>query len=246
MNSIFLFILPLLGLGLGWELVLLRPAEIWYWLILVITGSIILSFSVDRHLPLNRAWADRASFVVLSLSVFWWLLWLDFKYFNYAAPAVFCFLLAYFLRKTRRRELETLSPTLRLALFLGGTFFVSSLSFGLITVLGYPLWLVLVIFLLALALPAWSAVVYLRQLGQNWSLSYLFVLLLLAEFFTALVWLPFTEMTLGLVLTIMILALYDLLKYFVKPELTVRRIIVKKIAVYTIFLVLVLLSTPWL
>ncbi len=246
MNSIFLFVLPLLGLGLGWELVLARPTGLWYWLVLVVVSSVILSFSVDWHLPWRRAWADRASFVVLLTSVFWWLLWLDFKYFNYAAPALFWLLVMYFLRSMRRRDLEILPPAARLAMFLASTFFASSLSFGLVTVLGYSLWLVLVIFLLTLALPAWSAVVYLRQLGENWWLSYLFVLLLLAEFFTTLVWLPFTEMTLGLVLTIMILGLYDLLKYFVKPELTVRRIIVKKIMVYAVFLLLVLASTPWL
>ena len=71
------------------------------------------------------------------------------------------------------------------------------------------------------------------------------MLLLGAEVFSVLVWLPFTEVTLGLLLTIIMLAAYDLLKYLTKPELIVRRIIVKKLVVYVFFLVLVLASTPW-
>lgn len=246
MQVFLFFILPLAGLGLSWELVLADPQRIWYWFILALAGGGLLSFSVNFQLPWRRAWADRVSFVVLLASVFWWLLWLDFSYFNYAVPVIFWLLTVFLLRHTRGRELEILPPSLRLAMFLASSFFASSLSFGLVTVLGYPLWLVLVIFLLVLALPTWSATIYLEQLGKNWLLSYLFLLLVLAEFFTVLVWLPFTEITLGLVLTIVILALYDLLKYFVKPELTVRRIIVKKIIVYAVFLLLVLVSTPWL
>ncbi|MEK7164604.1 MAG: hypothetical protein AAB779_01525 [Patescibacteria group bacterium] len=246
MNLLLFFILPIMALGLGWELVLADPQQIWYWFILVLASGGLLSFSVNFNLPWRRAWADRVSFMVLLVSVFWWLLWLDFSYFNYVVPVIFWLLTVLLLRYTRGRELEILPPSLRLAMFLASSFFASSLSFGLVTVLGYPLYLVLIVFLLLLALPTWAATIYLRQLGKNWLLSYLFLLLVLAEFFTVLVWLPFTEITLGLVLTIVILAFYDLLKYFVKPELTVRRIIVKKIIVYAIFLLLVLFSTPWL
>lgn len=246
MKALLFFILPAVALVAGWELVLADPQQIWYWFILALFSSGLLSFSINFSLPWRRAWADRVSFVVLAISVFWWLLWLDFSYFNYAVPVIFWVLMVVLLRYTRVRELEILPPSLRLAMFLASSFFASSLSFGLVTVLGYSLWLVLVIFLLVLALPTWAATIYLQQLGKNWVLSYLFLLLVLAEFFTVLVWLPFTEITLGLILTVVILAFYDLLKYFVKPELTVRRIIVKKIIVYAVFLLLVLLSTPWL
>lgn len=246
MNALLFFIIPVIGLGLGWELVLAYPQGLWQWFALSFFGAILLAFSINFNLPWRRAWADRVSFVVLSISVFWWLLWLDYGYFNYIVPVIFWLLAVSLVRYTRSHELEILPPSLRLAMFLASSFFASSLCFGLITVLGYPLWLVLAVFLVVLALPTWAAAIYFQQLGKNWELSYLFLLLILAEFFTAMLWLPFTEITLGLVLTIVVLALYDLLKYFIKPELIVRRIIIKKIAVYAAFLFLVLVSTPWL
>lgn len=245
MRKLILYYLPLITLLFSWEILLAKTNLFWYWFILTLASGIALSFWLDKGAKKYQSLIDRLAFVILIASIFWWLLWLDFGFFNYFAPIVFWLAVIYFLRYTKNDERETLSLPSRLALFLGGIFFSSSISFGVITVLGYPLWLGLIIFLLIIALPMWSSVTYLQQLGGSFEKNYVFLMLLIAELFSVIVWLPFTEITLGLILTIITLAAYDLLKYFAQPELIVRKIIVKKLLVYIVFLLLLLVSTPW-
>lgn len=232
------FWLPLFAILASWELALWQPSWFWYSLILAILASLTLGFFLNpRAVSWKRHWPDLLAFTTFIVCVFWWLFWLDLVFIKYALPVAFWLVMAYAFVDIQQQALRNFPPHWRLALFLGGTFFSSSVCFGLLTVLGWPLWSALLIFLGALAVFSWSALVHLE--------GFLLLMLLGAEIFSVIVWLPFTEATLGLILTIIMLGVYDLLKYLANPELIVRRIIIKKIAVYTFFLVLVLASTSW-
>lgn len=238
MLAIIKFWLPLSAILVSWELGLWQPAWFWYALALAIASSLVLVFSLN---PQPIAWCyslpGRLAFMVFVICVFWWFFWLDLAWLKYFLPIVFWLVMVYAFLEIQSQRERSLPPHWRLALFLGGTFFSGSVCFGLLTVLGWPLWSALLIFLAVLAVFSWSAMVSLE--------GFLLLLLLGAEIFSVIVWLPFTEATLGLILTIIMLGAYDLLKYLTKPELIVRRIIIKKVAVYIFFLALVLASTPW-
>lgn len=241
------FWLALLATLASWELLLWRPSQLWYWLVLNLAASAALSnFLAAGELPNKPPLGDRLALIIFNASVFYWLLWLDFGLVKYFIPWLLWLVLLYLLVAGSRQNRSSALLTVRLVFFLGGTFFSASIAFGLVTVLGWPLWLVLLIFLAAFAALAGSGIFYWAGPPRHLLIAYLALTLLAAEALAVLSWLPFTEVTLGLVLTIIILASYDLLKYFVQPELIVRRIIVKKIAVYGFFLVLVLVSTAWL
>lgn len=246
MLAIIKFWLPLFAILVSWELALWYPKGFWYALGLAIGASLVLVSFLN---PGSRAWRyslpDRLAFMVFVICVFWWFFWLDFAWLKYFLPVVFWAVTVYAFREIRSQKELGLPPHWRLALFLGGTFFAGSVCFGLLTVLGWPLWSALVIFLAALAVFSWSAMVFLEADRNNLIRGFLLLILLGAEIFSVIVWLPFTEATLGLILTIIMLGTYDLLKYLTKPELIVRRIIIKKVVVYIFFLVLVLASTPW-
>lgn len=238
MLRIIKFWLPLFAVLVSWELGLWRPAWFWLALVLALAASLVLTFFLKPKLVSWRAFLpDSLAFTVFVISVFWWLFWLDLAWLKYLLPLAFWLVMIYAFCEIQGRKERDLPPPWRLALFLGGIFFTGSICFGLLTVLGWPLWSALFIFLAALAVFSWSAMARLE--------GFLLLLLLGAEVFSVIVWLPFTEATLGLILTIIMLGVYDLLKYLTNPELIVRRIIIKKIVVYVFFLVLVLASTPW-
>src|SRR3989338_7516719 len=246
MSSILKFWLPLLAILASWELGLLYPSWFWYWLVLGVSASLTLGFFMNpRTVSWQRYLPDVLAFMAFAASVFWWFFWLDLAYLKYVLAMVFWLVMAFAFVDIRNNRPRDFPAHWRLSLFLGGMFFSSSVCFGLLTVLGWPLWLALLIFLTGLAVFSWSAMIYLEERPDNLIRGFLFMLLLGAEVFSVLVWLPFTEVTLGLLLTIIMLAAYDMLKYLTKPELIVRRIIVKKLVVYVFFLVLVLASTPW-
>lgn len=237
-----------LGVELAsWELLIWRPHALWYALALNLGASFGLSYFLSfKDWPAKIRLGDRLGLMVFNASIFYWLLWLDFGLIKYFLPLIMALMLAYLLRAegAAARRVGGLE-SLRLVIFLGGMFFSASIAFGLVTVLGWPLWLVVLIFTGAFSLLAWPAIFYWPLGGERLLFGYLAMGLLAAESLAVLLWLPFTEMTLGLMLTIIVLASYDLLKYFIQPELIIRRVIVKKILVYVFFLTLVMTSATW-
>jgi hypothetical protein len=245
MYKILLFWLPLLAIFASWELVLFQPTSILYWLGICLLSSAVFAWYISRgETQVVRATIDRFSFAVLSVGVFWWLLWIDYKVIKYVFPVIIFALLVYFVFDLRNSEGEV-SPRMRLAIFFGGTFFWATISFGLITVLGWQLWHALGLFVISFALLSYSATELLTGASIQHTKAWLVLVLFSAEIFSVIVWLPFTETTLALILTIISLFAYDMLKYFVQPELIRRKIIVKKILVYSVFLIFILASTPW-
>jgi|GEM_PF-2037255 len=246
MLRIIKFWLPLFVILISWELALWYPSGFWYSFGLAIVASAVLAFFLN---PGPIAWhhslPDRLAFMVFVVCIFWWFFWLDLAWLKYILPVVFWLAMVYAFWEIQGQNERGLPPHWRLALFLGGTFFSGSVCFGLLTVLGWPLWSALLIFLACFAVFSWSAMMYLEADSADIIRGFLLLMLLGAEIFSVIVWLPFTEATLGLILTIIMLGAYDLLKYLTKPELIVRRIIVKKIVIYIFFLALVLASTPW-
>lgn len=253
----FKFLLGLLILLLAWELALLRPAYLMFSFLLAASASFYLSFlfvppaAAPQGLAAGwrRFWPDRLLFIVFNLSFFWWLLWVDFRALKYLIPIFSAFALLYFFTRVRRPGQKTIPPQIGLVLFLGGVFFTAAAAFGLETVLGWPLWAALFIFTAALAILALPAANLYEGEQETLRLgrrrSFLIILLLGAEFFSALVWLPFTEFTLALFMTLALILAYDFLKYYLRPELIRTRIIVKKAFVYSGFLLLLLALTPW-
>ena len=241
-----IFWLSAVALLASWELSLWLPNYLRYWLLLNLGASFWLArFFTRPELGRGAARGDQLAFVVFNVSFFYWLLWLDFAWAKYALPWLLGLVLFYLLGGFLQNRPERRLP-LRLVFFLGGTFFCASAAFGLLTVLGLPLWLALLLFLAAFAGLSWPVIFYWSGPPPALLAGYLAMLLLAAETFSVLIWLPFTEVTLGLMLVIVVLAVYDLLKYFIAPALFVRRLVVKKIIIYGVFLMLILASTPWL
>lgn len=241
-----MFWLSLLTELASWELVFWRPGLLWYWLILNLGAGLALSYFLTPTAGLVKPkLGDRLGFIIFNITIFYWLLWLDFGLTKYAIPAIIVIFLAYLLTGLRNNSQTKIQESARLVFFLGSTFFLASIAFGLVTVLGWPLWLVMLIFSGVFLLSAWPAIFYWPGGQDRKLLGYLALSLLAVESLAVLLWLPFTEVTLGLMLTIIILASYDLLKYFIQPELIVRPVIIKKVLVYVGFLSLILISTNW-
>lgn len=235
----------LLGVLASWELVLIDPARILYWLLLCLISASTASLRIGGDgRPFSGALMDRISVVLFAAGVFWWLLWLDFEYVKFAIGVAVWAALAYGMR--RENPGEHRSATLRLMLFFGGTFVWSVTSFGLLTVIGWQLAEALAVFIASFGVLAYSGLNLLAPRDRKSGLAaYLVLFLLGVEFFSVVAWLPFTEVTLALVLTVLLLASYDLIKYYVYPERIRKRIIAKKLIMYAFFLSVVLVSTPW-
>lgn len=238
MASFFTFWLPAAAVLFSWEAVLINPGRISLWFGLCLVAAGVIAWQLATSL------VDRLSILLLLAGVFWWGLWLDFSLAKFALPVVIAVLLVYVGLFSRVQE-GSARPYAWLAVFLGGTFFWSSIAFGMVTVLGRSLWESLLVFLAAFCIFARSATIRSRSGAELPVLFYFLLILLAAEIFSVLVWLPFTEITLGLLATVALLFFYDMAKYMAHATLIRRRIIVKKIILYVVFIILVLFSTPW-
>jgi len=229
---------------LSWELVLFYPAYVFYWSVLCILSSTALSWILVKDEEKTKtSIPHQLSFVFLCLGIFCSLLWVDFQFIKYFVPAVVWFAILYLIKSGAK--IGIMRKTTKLGIFLAGTFFWATVSFGLLTVLGWQMWKVFLFFLFFFSFISWPGVSILESDSLRNIKAWLLLILLTAELFAVAAWLPFTESTLALILTLFVMLIYDLEKYFVDPLLIRKRIIVKKILVYFIFLVIVLISTPW-
>jgi hypothetical protein len=246
MVSKILFWLLLALLLLSWELVLARPVELLYWVSLCIGASAGLGwYIVQGEQNWKQILVQRLGFVLVSVGIFWWVLWLDFVVLKFIVPLVGALVFAYVLHDSITQMPHGLSGKAQLILFFGGTFLWASVSFGLLIVLGWELWSTLGVFVVSFGVLAYLGVGYLTTQTSEHVRMWLLVLLLGAQFYSVIAWLPFTEVTLALLLVIPIIAMYDFLKYYLKPDLIYGVIIARKIALYVLFMVLVLASTSW-
>ncbi|MBI4134484.1 MAG: hypothetical protein HY471_00025 [Candidatus Sungbacteria bacterium] len=230
MASLLTFWLPLALVLFSWEAVLLNPGRIGLWFGVCLIAAAVIAWRACSGV------LDRLSVLLFLAGVFWWGLWIDFATIKFALPVFIAAAFAYVLSSPSRTHL---------ALFLGGVFFWSSIAFGLVTVLGRGLWESLIVFLAVYGVFVRAATVHSRS-GAAFPFSlYVVLLLVAAEVFSVLVWLPFTEVTLGLIATAALLFFYDVAKYIADPALIRRKIVIKKVLVYAAFVVLVLASTPW-
>ena len=257
----FKFLLGLAALVFGWELGLAKPDYLFFSLLVTALASVYLSLWLSPQVSSLSGrsvfagwrffWLDRILLLAFNLSFFWLILCGDFQFFKYLPPIFIAVLLFYFFSWLRRdSETSTLPVQMSLIFFLGGIFFTAAVTIGLVVVLGWPMWGGMLIFMGVLALLAAPANNYLYAekskvpLGDKLK-TYLILLLAGAEFFSTIIWLPFGELTLALILTLLLIFVYDFLKYYLAPELVRPRIILKKIVVYSIFLLFLLASTPW-
>ncbi len=234
MRKLLTFWLPLAAVAASWELVLWRPGWLWYWLILNLVGTGFFLVWLAR----GRILIDWLPLLVVNLGVFWWLLWLDFAALRYIFPLFFMPFVYKVLKESGQSDEALFTEQGQFLLVLGGTFFVSSTCFGLLTVLGWQLWPASFIFLIAFALLIYP--------GRAQLVDFLILCLLGIEAFAILAWLPFSELTLGVLLTIFVTASRDLLKYFISPDLIVARIIWKKAVFYLGLTAFVLIFSVWL
>ena len=68
---------------------------------------------------------EEKQFVVFSLGVFWWLLWIDYEYLKFAFPVIVWVILLYSTKDLWKSKSEVLNSKTRLVLFFGGIFFIS-------------------------------------------------------------------------------------------------------------------------
>lgn len=245
----FKFIAGLILLLFSWELVLFNPDRIILAFLLCLAGSVYLAFLLVSS-GAGKFRSDRALTIAFNLTFFFWLLWVDFSLLRYLFPLLASGLILYAYFDRQKRPGQGISSKMSLVFFLGGLFFTSSVAIGLLTILEWPLWAGLLIFISILAVLGLSANNYLYLNNPDSKSSeriktFLILLLLGAEIFAAVIWLPFSEFTLALILTLLLIFIYDFLKYFIDPTLLRRWVIVKKLIIYFVFLFFLLLSTPW-
>ena len=234
----------LIGVLASWELALLDPERILHWLLLCLAAGAVVSLNLsDEGDPFWSVLADRITGVLFSAGAFWWFLWLDFAYVKFVIPVLVWLMLVYACRE--ERIAGRVSATVRLMLFFGGTFFWAVTSFGLLSVIGWEVWETLAVFGLSFGVFAYSGVHTLKAHPQDTFRAHLVLLLLGIEFFSVVAWLPFTEATLALIVTVLVLFVYDFIKYYLYPDRIRKQIIIKKVVLYAFFLVVVLVSTPW-
>ncbi len=234
----------LAGVLFSWELALFDPPRVLYWLLLCLVASGVASARLSA--PGRGFWSvlvDRMSVVLFCAGVFWWLLWLDFQYLKFGIALLLWVAFVYGMRRETPGEHQSI--TLRLILFFGGTFVWTVTSFGLLTVIGWQLAEAFAVFIASFGVFAYSGLCTLTRSPGRLLAAYLLLVLLGIEFFSVVAWLPFTEVTLAAILTVLVLASYDLIKYYLYPERIRKRIIVKKLLVYGFFLAVVLASTSW-
>lgn len=240
----FILWLGLLGVLASWELALADPGRVLYWLLGCLVAASVVSLKLsDEEGTFQSVLVDRIAAVLFSVGALWWFLWLDFAYAKFAAPVLVWLVLAY--ASTREQTRGRVSPTVRLMLFFGGTFFWAVTSFGLLSVIGWEVWETLAVFGASFAAFAYAGVHTLGAPRQDTFRAHLALVLLGLELFSVVAWLPFTETTLALILVVLALFGYDFIKYYLYPDLIRKRIIIKKVALYALFLIVVLVSTPW-
>ena len=240
----FIFWLGILGVLASWELALADPGRTLYWLFLCLVSLSVVSVRLsDETSQFRGIIADRIAFVLFGVGAFWWFLWLDFAYVKYAAPVLVWLVILY--ASARHGSEKSQLVTVRLALFFGGTFFWAVTSFGLLSVIGWEIWETLCVFGVSFGVLSYTGVRTLQQSTGSAFRAWLVLLLLGLELFSVVAWFPFTEATLALVLTVLVLFCYDFIKYYLFPERIRKMIIIKKLAVYAFFLLMVLISTPW-
>ena len=254
-----LFWLPLLLVLASWELVLIMPGFFVYFYLLNFLASIWLSFRF-RNPAENSMLAeekpgilsdlpDKLLFVLFCSGVFWWNLWIDFSFLKYVFPVILWVLVVYLFKDVIKNQHKQMPPKMRLSLFLGNIFFWANITLSLFTILGWSLWLVVLLFFAVFAILGWTAnsFLYLKDnTDPRYSLrSYLLFLLLVTELFAVIIWLPFSEFTLALILTIGAMFVYDFLKYYIQPDYARKLILFRKFLAYAFLLGVVLISTPW-
>ncbi|OIO49530.1 MAG: hypothetical protein CO042_00410 [Parcubacteria group bacterium CG_4_9_14_0_2_um_filter_41_8] len=240
-----LFWASLIGLLASWEMALYSPAYIFYWFGLCLASSVLSALFLTKNSEnWKKATISRLSIVLFSIGVLWWLLWIDFVLVKYTIPFILWILIVYLVQNSYK--MGVLGRKEKLALFFGGTYFWSAISYGLLTVLGWKIWLCLLIFLASFGILIFSVVQIISDdMDYRKTKAFILSLFIGAEFFVVISWLPFASATLALILSVGALFVYDLIKYYVNPDLIRRRIIARKIIVYALFLLLALLSTPW-
>jgi hypothetical protein len=239
-----IFWMAIFGILVIWELVLILPEFIIVWLGFCIVLSAFTSWQLGQQdEPLKQILLDRFSFVLFNVGVLFWLLWLDFAFLKFFIAIIIWMAMSYaFFRAVYK---ERITQTMRLLIFFGGTFLWSTISYGLLTVIGWQLWQTLIVFSISFSVLLWTGLMVLKTSIYNTMRVWLLLLLIGVEFFSVVAWLPFTEVTLAIILSLFLLFSFDLSKYLVNPELIRRKIILRKILVYMLFLGVVLLSTPW-
>lgn len=235
------FWLPAIVVLAIFEAVLFQPAWLWYYLPALVLAIVLFAWHIAREEPRRTKFSFLALLLTTALGAFFWLLWLDFVWFKFSLPLLLLAVLLWLTLPNRAHG--KLSADVYLALFLAGVFFWSTVTFGLLTVLGWPLWKAVSIFLIVFILLAQGAES--SQSDERARLAAILLVLLGMELWAVIVWLPFGEAGLGLLLTLAVLLIYDLLKYFIDPTLVRRRIIWRKIAIYGGFSVIVLLLLQW-
>lgn len=243
MSVVLKFWLPLIVILAGWEGLIFYPQGLWYYLPVLILAAGWLSCHLARGQKKSERLGALLRFLAFSAGAFFWFLWLDFSWLKFLSP-LFVWLLLVFLFKPQQ-EHGRLDANTALILFLFGTFFGAAVSFGVVTVLGWPLWAGALIFLAAEACLAQGADFGERPHWLGPGLPFLLVVFLGSELWAVIVWLPFSETVLALLATLAVLLLYDMAKYFVNPALSRRPIIIKKIIIYGCFLLAILLLSRW-
>jgi len=242
-----LFWVSLVALFASWEAVLLRPAAILLWFFLCLIAGALLSWTV-YHASVARQGsllADRISLVLFGSGAFWWLLWQDFATLKFVFPVGLWFVLLYVVLAQYKNKSEEVIPQVRYILFLGVIFFWATVTFGSILVIGWSLWKALLLFLALFSASSWSAAYCYLPRHAVQKRAWLVLMLYTAEAYAVLVWLPFAETTLALVLSIFIMLAYDLLKYYAQPELIRRGVVARKLFLYLLLLFLAFVMTPW-
>jgi len=232
------------SLILSFEFLLLYPANYFYWAILCLASSTGISwFLTKEEKKTKTSVAYQIIFILFCFGIFWWILWLDFKIIKFFIP-VFAWVFIFSLIKDSVKS-GIMNKKTKLACFLGASFFWSTICYGLITVLGWKLWAVFFIFVFLFLIISWPASLSLDCSFGNSVKAWLLLVFLGSELFATIAWLPLAESTLGAVFTLMILIVYDLEKYYVNPESVRRRIIVRKVLLYILFLTAILASSSW-
>src|SRR3989338_9655830 len=184
MSSILKFWLPLLAILASWELGLLCPSWFWHWLGLGVLASLALGFFMNpRTVSWQRYLPDVLAFMAFAASVFWWFFWLDLAYLKYVLAMVFWLVMAFAFVDIRNNRPRDFPAHWRLSLFLGGMFFSSSVCFGLLTVLGWPLWLPLLIFFSCFGVFFLSGLIFLEERPDNLIRRFFFLLFFWAAVF---------------------------------------------------------------
>lgn len=235
------FWLPAIVVLAIFEAVLFWPSFLWYYLPALVLAAIFFAWHIAREEPKRTKFSFLALLLITALGAFFWLLWLDFVWFKFFLPPFLSAILLWLALPNRAHG--KVSADVYLALFLAGVFFWATVTFGLLTVLGWPLWESVLIFLVVFILLAQGAES--SQSAPPARLATILLVLLGMELWAVMVWLPFGEAGLGLLLTLAVFLIYDLLKYFIDPALVRRRIIWRKIAIYGCFAVIVLLLLQW-